>query len=114
MSTLPEGFAHLESWVDDWAHPTQNRRWDKRLASTREEITAFYTAILADLPRILAHTDTFPLGELPAESARLYDLAMMAAEIAPNVELYDGDPDVPHSFEERRFIAVHGDDAGRE
>ena len=113
MALLPEGFASLESWVADWAHATQNRRWDKRLTSSREEITAFYHALLPELERILEHVDRFPLGELPPESARLYDLAMMHAEIAPNVELYGGDPNVPYSFEERRFIAVHGDDTGR-
>ena len=112
-SGLPEGFEALESWVAEWALSTQNRRWDKRLASTREEITAFYEALLPDLERILEHVDTFPFGELPAPSARLFDLAMMHAEIAPNVELYGGDPNVPFSFEERRFLAVHGDDTGR-
>lgn len=113
MGLLPKGFESLETWVAGWAHPSQNRRWDKRLASSREEITAFYHAILPELDRILEHVDQFPLAELPADSARLFDLAMMQAEIAPNVELYGGAPGVPHSFEERRFIAVHGDDTGR-
>lgn len=113
MATLPEGFEELESWVAEWAQPTQNRRWDKRLASSKDEITAFYQALLPHLERILEHADRFALGALPPDSARLLDLAMMHAEIAPNVELYDGDPNVPYSFEERRFIAVHGDDAGR-
>lgn len=113
MAALPEGFEGLESWVSEWAQPSQNRRWDKRLASSKAEITAFYHALLPDLERILEHVDRFPLGELPPDTARLFDLAMMHAEIAPNVELYDGDPNVPFSFEERRFIAIHGDDTGR-
>ena len=114
MAALPRGFEALESWVADWAQPSQNRRWDKRLASSKQEIIGFYRALLPELERILDHVDQFPLGELPPDSARLLDLAMMHAEIAPNVELYDGDPGVPYSFEERRFIAVHGDDTGRE
>jgi hypothetical protein len=113
VAALPEGFEALETWASGWAKPSQNRRWDKRLASSKEEITAFYHALLPELERILDHVDQFPLGELPADSARLYDLAMMHAEIAPNVELYDGAPGVPFSFEERRFIAVHGEDTGR-
>ena len=112
MAELPAGFEALEAWCAGWAHPTQNARWDKRLASNREELQAFYDALLPDLERILDHVDRFPLGELPPDSARLFSLALMHAEIAPNVELYGGDPNVPHSFEERRFIAVHGDDAG--
>ena len=107
---LPDGFAELETWASEWAKPTQNTRWDKRLASTRGNLIAFYEAVLPYLERILQHVDEYPLGELPEASARLFDLALMHAEIAPNVELYDGDPNVPHSFEEKRFIAVHGDD----
>lgn len=106
---LPEGFAELESWVADWAHATQNARWDKRLTASREALQAFYAALLPWLPSILDHVDQYPLGELPEASARLFDLALMQAEIAPNVELYQGNPRVPHSFEERRFIAVHGE-----
>lgn len=106
---LPEGFEHLENWVQEWAQSTQNARWDKRLRSSKEDIRAFYDAIQPELERILEYCDKFPLGELPDEAARLFDLALMAAEIAPNVELYGGDPKVPHAFEERRFIAVHGD-----
>ncbi len=108
---LPEGFAPLETWAADWAQATHNDRWDKRLRSTAAELRAFYDAILPWLERILAHADQYPLGELPPDAARLFDLALMHAEIAPNVELYRCDPHVPHSFEERRFIAVHGDDA---
>ena len=110
MSLLPDGFAELETLAGDWALATQNARWDKRLASTREQLLDFYNAVLPHLERILDHVDQYPLGELPERSARLFDLALMHAEIAPNVELYDGDPNVPHSYEEKRFIAVHGND----
>jgi hypothetical protein len=107
---LPEGFETLETWASEWAMSTQNTRWDKRLASTREELIAFYQAVQPHLEEILEHADKFEIGELPEQSARLYALALMVAEIAPNVELYDGDPNVPFSFEEKRFIAVHGND----
>lgn len=107
---LPEGFESLETWANEWAMSTQNTRWDKRLASTREELIAFYQAVQPHLEEILEHADKFEIGKLPEQSARLYALALMVAEIAPNVELYDGDPNVPHSFEEKCFIAVHGND----
>jgi hypothetical protein len=107
---LPDGFDELESWAVDWAMATQNTRWDKRLKSTRDELIAFYTALQPHLDRILDHADEFEIGKLPEASARLYSLALMVAEIAPNVELYDGDPNVPHSFDEKRFIAVEGDE----
>ena len=106
---LPDGFEALETWAVDWALATQNQRQDKRLSSTSAELLAFYAALLPWLERILTHADQFPVGQLPERSARLFDLALMHAEIAPNVELYKGDPHVPHSFDEKRFIAVHGD-----
>lgn len=108
---LPPAFAALEPWVSDWALPTQNARWDKRLASTSEEISAFYDALLPYLEQILNLADEYPLGAMPADVTRLFDLALMLAEISPNVELYRADPNVPYSFSERRFIAVHGDKA---
>jgi hypothetical protein len=114
MLALPEGFEALQSWVSDWSLPTQNARWDKRLTSTSEEIQAFYAAVLPHLEAILNYADGFALGELPEEGARLYHLALMLSEIAPNVELYAGDPNVPHSFAERRFIADHGETVGSE
>ncbi|MFT5351447.1 MAG: hypothetical protein ACI909_001794 [Planctomycetota bacterium] len=107
---LPEGFEHLETWAVEWAMATQNMRWDKRLKSSREDLIAFYQAIQPELERILDHADKFEIGKLPEQSARLYDMGLMVAEIAPNVELYDGDPNVPHSFDEKRFIAVNGNE----
>jgi hypothetical protein len=109
MALLPAGFEALENWVSEWAHPTQNRRWDKRLRSTKEEITAFYQAMLPYMERALEHCDRYPLGQLPDAAGRLFDLTLMVTEIAPNVELYKGQPGVPYSFDERRFVAAHGD-----
>ena len=114
MKSLPAGFEKIESWVDDWSLSTQNARWDKRLSSTPEGITAFYAAIVPYLDEILDYVDSFSLGELDQSGSRLYCLALMVAEIAPNVELYEGDVNVPYSFEERRFIADHGEFFGTE
>lgn len=114
MNMLPAGFEKIENWVDDWSLPTQNTRWDKRLSSTPEEITAFYDAIVPYLDKILDYVDKFSLGDLDRPSSRLYNLALMVAEIAPNVELYEGNVNVPFSFEEKRFIAEHGEIAGSE
>jgi hypothetical protein len=46
---------------------------------------------------------------MPEDARRLLHLTLAVAEIAPNVELYKGSSTVPFSFEETRFIAVHGD-----
>ena len=109
QSLLPPSFETLEPWVADWALGTENERRDKRLKSTRGPMTGFYQALQPELRRILKHVDEFPLGDMPEPSTRLFYLALMLAEIAPNVELYHGDPNVPHSYDEPRFVSVQGD-----
>ena len=113
MSTsLPKGFAALKPLVEDWALPTQDARQAKRRGSSTETLQAFYDAMVPLLPKILAYVDEFPLGELPPDSQRLFYLSLALAEVAPHIELYHGDPNVPHSFEEQRFIAEHGEQTG--
>ena len=90
----------------------QNERQKKRVNYSTGELQAFYGAMLPRLEEILSHVDKFPLNELPADSFRLFTLAMSMAEIAPHIELYKGDPKVPHSFDESRFVAEHGDVRG--
>lgn len=110
--TLPKKFTNLEYLVSDWALATQNERQIKRRQSTTGELQAFYDAIQPRLEDALALFDKYPLGEMPPDVERLFFLALMLAEISPNVELYKGDPGVPHSFDERRFVAVHGEKVG--
>ena len=113
MSTnLPKGFEVLAPLVEDWGLPTQNARQAKRRSSSTESLQAFYDAVVPLLPKILAHVDEFPMGELLEDSQLLLYLSLALAEVAPHIELYRGDPNVPHSFEEERFIAEHGEHTG--
>ena len=105
---LPKSFESLEPLVANWAQPTQNGRQQRRIASSRGELRAFYDAMLPRLEDILAYVDKFPLGELPPDAERLFCLALSLAEVAPHIELYRGDPKVPYSFDEARFVADHG------
>lgn len=106
--SLPKSFEALEPLVATWALATQDARQQRRIRSSRGELRAFYDAMLPRLSDILIHVDTFPLGELPPASARLFQLALSLAEVAPHIELYGGDPKVPYSFDEARFVADHG------
>ena len=113
MSTkLPKGFEALKPLVEEWALPTQDARQAKRRNSNTETLQEFYDAVVPFLPKILEHADKFPLGEMPEDSQRLFYLSLALAEVAPHIELYRGDPNVPHSFEEVRFIAAHGEHTG--
>ena len=110
--SLPEKFVDLEYLVPEWALATQNERQVRRGRSTKGELQAYYDALAPNLDAILEHVDRYPLGEMPPDTERLFFLALMLAEISPHVELYSGDPKVPHSFDENRFVAVHGDKRG--
>jgi len=106
---VPPGFEPLLPWRD-WALASADERQTKRRSSARAELDAFYKAVQPWLERILAKCDEFLLGKLPESYRGIYNLALSAAEVAPHIELYRGDPNVPYAFEESRFIAVHGKD----
>lgn len=105
--TLPAAFAGLSPFAG-WALATQDARQHKRITSTKAELRAFYDAVVPVLPQMLTYVDQYPLGAVPAEARPVFWMALSLAEVAPHVELYKGDPKVPHSFDESRFVAEHG------
>lgn len=110
--TLPKPFETLEPFAEKWALPTQNQRQRQRIGSSRGELKAFYDAILPLISDIITYADRFPLGQLPPEAQPVFNMALSLAEIAPHIELYGGTAKVPHSFDENRFIAEHGEAVG--
>lgn len=109
-TTLPKAFETLTPFRD-WALPTQDERQQKRISSTTGELRAFYDACLPLLPKMLTYVDQYPLGQVAEEARPVFWLALSLAEVAPHVELYKGDPHVPYSFDEARFVAEHGREA---
>lgn len=107
-TTLPTHLATFASQTAEWALATQNERQHKRLHSSREALKSFYTTALPVLQDILNYVDQFPVGEIPPEGQPVFYIALSLAEVAPHIELYRGDPKVPFSFEEARFVADHG------
>lgn len=105
---LPPAYRHLTPWAERWALPTQAERETTRRASTGAQLKGFYDALVDQVDDIIAHLNAFPLDQTPAPEQRLLNLTLSLAEVAPHVELYRGDPRVPFSFEEERFIAEHG------
>lgn len=109
ISQLPADFAALEHFATKWALGTSKQRHLARLNSTKEELQAFYDAILPKMRNLLAALDQYPLGSLPEELHKLYWLSLSFAEIAPHIELYKGSVGVPYAFEETRFVYETGD-----
>lgn len=111
LSPLPPGFADLSPFADHWARRTENERSAIRWLARPADFAAFYGAVMPRLPEILTVLDACPAGAVPDDLSGLYYLACAFAEASPHHELYGGSPDVPHSFDARRFRAMHGDQA---
>jgi selenocysteine lyase/cysteine desulfurase len=105
---LPAGFEALEPYAVRWALATQAERERCRRAAAPEATRAFYAAMVGQMEAAIGHLNAFDLHAMPEPERRLLYLTLSLAEVAPHVELYRGDPRVPYSFEEERFIAEHG------
>jgi hypothetical protein len=95
MSVLPADFADLEPFAD-WALPTEGARYDKRLASSMDELQAFYDAAF---PRLEAGTDYLKgvaLEGISEEDQRLLWLFAALVTVSFPVEVWR-QPRVPDS-----------------
>ncbi|WP_067677170.1 hypothetical protein [Nocardia miyunensis] len=99
-TVLPEAFRDLEPYVGEWAKPTRQERYDTRLASTIEQLDAFYDAIAPHAEAAIDHLNTFELNELPEAETRLlwlmYSLVMVSYPV--NVFKQPRIPDSGASF----------------
>ena len=73
--TLPAEFSDLESFVS-WALATEHARTSKRLASSMEEIQAFYDRMSARVEAVTAYLNALPLDALPPEAERLFQMSL--------------------------------------
>ncbi len=99
---LPKPFQDLTPYLA-WALPTERERSTKRQASTMDEITAFFQAMLPRMEEILPYLDQFALENVPEEVQRLFYLTLSLAEVAPAVENF-GQPSVVEGYDVARFV----------
>jgi hypothetical protein len=71
---LPEGFAELEPYVEDWARATRAERYAMRLSKSIDELDEFYDAIAPHAERAIAYLDGLDLNDLPDDATRLLHL----------------------------------------
>ena len=84
---LPAEFADLEPF-SDWCLPTESGRYAKRLASSMDELQAFYDAAFPRLEEMLAYLDSFELDSLPDDAGRLLLLAYSLVNVSFPVEVW--------------------------
>ena len=95
MPTLPAEFADLEPFAD-WCLPTEDERYDKRIASTMDELQAFYDAAFPRLEAALDHLDALDINALPADATHLLQLCNSLMTASFPVEVWR-QPRVPDS-----------------
>jgi hypothetical protein len=87
VSTFPAAFADLEPFAD-WALATEAERYAKRVASSMDELQAFYDAAFPRLEDACAHLDAFDLNALPEDATRLLWLCYSLVNASFPVEVW--------------------------
>ena len=79
---LPPEFSDLEPWVEEWCLDGEPERYAKRLASTMDEIQAFYDALYPRAEDAIQYLEMLPLDDLREDAHRLlkllYSLILMS------------------------------------
>jgi hypothetical protein len=94
-NTLPSDFADLEPFAE-WAIPTERARYDKRLASTMDELQAFYDAAFPRMEDAMSYLEQFSMDALPEDAKRLLWLYCALVTVSFPVEVWH-QPRVPDS-----------------
>jgi hypothetical protein len=93
---LPAEFADLEPHAG-WALATEPERYARRLASTMDEMQAFYDAAFGRLEDALTYCDSrFPLDDMPDDAKSLLHLMQSLVMVSFPVEVWK-QPRVPDS-----------------
>ena len=92
---LPADFADLEAFAE-WSLETEAERYAKRLASSMDELQAFYDAAFPRLEDAITYLDGFPLDALPQDATRLLWLTYSLVNASFPVEVWR-QPRVPDS-----------------
>ena len=95
MSTLPPEFADLEPFAD-WCLRTEAERYTKRLASSMDEMQAFYDAAFPRLEAAMEYLDQYPLDALPEDASHLLWLCYSLLNVSFPIEVWR-QPRVPDS-----------------
>ena len=95
MPVLPADFADLEPYAG-WSLPIEQERFAKRLASSMDELQAFYDAAFARIDDALQFLDQFDLNALPADASRLIWMYYSLMTVSFPVEVWR-QPRVPDS-----------------
>jgi hypothetical protein len=85
---LPPEFSDFERFAADWCLATEPERYAKRLASSMDEMQAFYDAVFPRAEEATAYLDRLPLHDLPDDAHRLLLLLYSLILVSFAVEIW--------------------------
>jgi hypothetical protein len=85
--TFPPEFSDLEPFAD-WALQGERARYLKRLASSMDEMQAFYDAAFARIDAACDYLDALPLNELPDDAKHLLWLYCALVTVSFPIEVW--------------------------
>jgi hypothetical protein len=104
---LPAGFEDLTSVAGEWALPTEQERYEKRLSTTLSVLQSFYDAIYPRMEAVLQYLSDVPADDsasLPKPTRKLYHLALSYFEASHPIELKWKGVDLDDAFPASRII----------
>jgi hypothetical protein len=91
---LPSEFSDLEPFAAKWCLATEQERYMERLASSMDEMQAFYDAIFPVADEAMTYLDKFPLDDMPDDALNLLHLLYSLVMVSFPVEVW-GQPRIP-------------------
>jgi hypothetical protein len=85
---LPEAFADLEPFAEDWCLATEPERWNRRLATPLEAVQVFYDACFPRAEAAIAYCDGFDLNALPPDVGHLLQMLHSLALVSYATEVW--------------------------
>jgi hypothetical protein len=88
INTLPAEFKDLEAY-SEWSLEHRRERFQKRLNSPMEKITAFYNAMVPRIDSAVKYLNSKPLAALDASEKRLLAMCLSLIEVSRCIERWD-------------------------
>jgi hypothetical protein len=88
MSMLPPAFSDLEPFAPTWCLASERERYDQRMASTIDEMQAFYDAMVPRAEEAMDYLDKLPLDSLPEDATNLLHLVYSMIQVSFPVEVW--------------------------
>jgi hypothetical protein len=92
---LPGQFAELAPFTE-WVLETWRERYEHRLASTMDDMQAFYDVMMPRLDEIIEHCNGLDIDDLPEDARNLLLMAFSLCEVSFPIEAWR-QPRVPDS-----------------